>query len=86
MNKRKKKSKKPKKQKQKLTAAQRRARRERREKYMTVFINGKQKLVPRPPKVNGIDVDEFILQNADPIWLVENEMWEHLAQLEELED
>ena len=63
-----KKRKKPKKQKKKLTAAQRRARRER--KYMTVFINGKQKRrVPREPTID-------LAANADPIWLHQNEIWE----------
>lgn len=62
--------------KRKLTAAERRARRKRRKKYMTVFINGKQKRVPRPQQVEGMDADEFIAQNADPIWLHQNELWE----------
>jgi hypothetical protein len=43
---------------------------------MTVFINGKQKRVPRPQLVEGLPVDEFIAQNADPIWLHQNELWE----------
>jgi hypothetical protein len=25
-----------------------------------------------------MDVDEFIRQNADPIWLHQNEMWEYI--------
>jgi hypothetical protein len=62
----------------KLTAAQRRARRERKRKYMTIFINGRQKSVPRPQLIDGLPVDEFIARNADPIWLHENEMWELL--------
>ena len=49
----KKKSKKPPKQKKKLTAEQRRAKRERKKKYMTVFMNGKQKRVKRPPTIDG---------------------------------
>ena len=60
----------------KLTAAERRARRERKRKYMTIFINGKQKRVPRPPEINGLPVEEFVARNADPIWLQQNEMWE----------
>ncbi len=63
----------------KLTGAEQRARRERRKKYMTIFINGKQKRVPRPQQVDGVDVDEFIARNADPIWLHQNEMWEYMA-------
>ena len=45
---------------------------------MTVFINGKQKRVPRPPQIDGVNVDEFIRQNADPIWLHQNGMWESM--------
>ncbi len=65
-----------KKPKRKRTAAEKRARRERKEKYMTIFINGKQKRVPRPPMIEGMPVDEFIARNADPIWLHENGLWE----------
>jgi hypothetical protein len=62
--------------KRKLTAAERRARRERNRKYVIIFINGKQKRVPREPMVEGLPVDEFIARNADPIWLHQNEYWE----------
>ena len=62
--------------KRKRTAAEKRARRERREKYQIVFINGRQKRVPREPMIDGMTVDEFIRRNADPIWLHQNEMWE----------
>lgn len=66
----------------KLTAAQKRARKkaraERRKRYMWVFINGKQVRVKRPPTIEGMDPDEFIQQNADPIWLHQNEMWEYM--------
>jgi len=71
----------------KLTAAQKRARRkakaERQKKYMWVFMNGKQVRVDRPPKIDGMDVDEFIRQNADPIWLHQNEMWEYMQPPED---
>ena len=60
----------------KLTAAERRARRERKRKYMTIFINGKQKRVLRPQEIDELPVDEFIIRNADPIWLHQNEMWD----------
>jgi hypothetical protein len=69
--------------KRKLTAAEKRARRERKEKYTTIFINGKQKRVPRPQQIEGMDVDEFITRNADSIWLHQNEMWEHMPLLDE---
>jgi len=45
---------------------------------MTIFMNGKQKRVPRPQQIEGMDVDEFIARNADPIWLHQNEMWEYM--------
>ena len=66
------------KKKQKLTTAQKAERKRRREEYLTIFIHGKQKRIRRPPNVEGIDVDEFILRNADPVWLHQNEMWEYL--------
>ena len=40
-------------------------------------MNGKQKQFKRPPTRDGMDVDEFIRRNADPIWLQQNEMWEY---------
>jgi hypothetical protein len=43
---------------------------------MTIFINGKQKRVKRPPTIDGIDIEDFIRRNSDPIWLHQNEMWE----------
>jgi hypothetical protein len=67
-----------KKAKRKLTAAEKRARRERKKNFMTIFINGKQKRVPRPQLIDGMDPDEFIARNADPIWLHQNEMWEYM--------
>jgi hypothetical protein len=64
------------KRKRKLTAAEKRERRERKRKYMTIFINGKQKRVLRPQEIDGLPVDEFIIRNADPIWLHQNGMWD----------
>jgi uncharacterized protein YnzC (UPF0291/DUF896 family) len=71
--------------KRKLTAAEKKAKKKRREEYMTIFVGGKQKRVKRPPTIEGMDVDEFIRRNADPIWLVQNEMWEVLYEREEEE-
>ena len=70
-----------KKPKKKLTAEQRRAKRERKKNFMTIFVNGKQKRVrrPKPAMIEGIPADEFIRNNADPIWLVQNEMWEYIT-------
>ena len=73
--------------KKKLTTAQKRARKkakaESQKKYMWVFMNGKQVKVKRPPTIDGMDVDEYIQQNADPIWLHQNEMWEYIKNEEE---
>ena len=68
--------------KKKLTREQKAAKKKRREEYMTVFMNGKQKRVKRPPTMDGISLEEFILRNADPIWLHQNEMWEYKDQNE----
>jgi hypothetical protein len=65
--------------KRKLSAAERRARKKRREEFMTIFVHGKQKRVRRPVKIDGMDVDEFIRRNADPIWLHQNGLWEYMT-------
>jgi len=64
--------------KRKLRSAQKAERARRRAELMTIFVNGKQKRVRRPPTIDGIDVDELIMRNADPIWLHQNEMWEYI--------
>jgi uncharacterized protein YnzC (UPF0291/DUF896 family) len=63
------------KRKRKLTPSEKRAREQRRKEFMTIFVNGKQKRVRRPPTIDGMDVDEFLKRNADPIWLHQNELW-----------
>jgi len=76
-----------KKPKRKRTVAEKRAKRERKRKYMTIFINGKQKRVLRPQLIEGMEVDEFIARNADPIWLHQNELWELMPEtLDTLDD
>lgn len=74
--------------KQKLTPAEKAQKKNRQMEYMTIFINGKQKRVKRPPIIDGIDLDDFIQRNADPIWLHQNEMWEDMASEvpEEIDD
>lgn len=52
---------------------------------MTIFLNGKQKRVRRPARVEGLDADEFIRRNADLVWLHQNEMWEVIAEREDAE-
>ncbi len=70
-------------QERKLTSKEKAAKKKRQEEYMTIFVKGKQKRVKRPPKIDGMDVDEFIRINADPIWLHQNEMWEYMGQNED---
>jgi len=70
------------KQKRKLTPAEKAAKRQRRMEYMTIFINGKQKRVKRPTTIDGMDVEEFIRRNADPLWLHQNEMWEYMNEFQ----
>ncbi len=76
--------------KKKLTAAQKRAKKdakaERQKKYQWIFKNGKQVRINRPPTIDGMEVDEFIQRNADPIGLHQNEMWEHLKSDENDEE
>ena len=73
------------KRKRKLSAAEKREKKRRKQESMTIFLNGKQTRVKRPPTIGGMDVDEFIRRNADPIWLHQNEMWEYLMEDEGLE-
>ena len=55
----------------------------RRAEFMTIFVNGRQKSVRRPVLIEGLDPDEFIRRNADPIWLHQNEMWEYMPEFGE---
>lgn len=66
--------------KKKLTSAQRAAKKQRKKDFMTVFMNGKQVRVRRPPTIDGIPVEEFIRQNADPIWLHQHGYYEILHE------
>jgi hypothetical protein len=68
------------KQKRKLTPAEKRAKARRKAEFMIIFVNGKQKRVRRPVLIDGLDPDEFIRRNADPIWLHQNEMWEYMPE------
>ncbi len=69
--------------KRKLNAAEKAEKMRRQKEFVTIFINGKQKRVRRPSTIDGVDVDDFILRNADPIWLHQNEMWEYMPDNEE---
>ena len=68
--------------KKKLTAAQRAAKKQRKRDFMTVFMNGKQVRVRRPPTIDGMDEFEFIRRNADPIWLHQHGYHEFLHKRE----
>jgi hypothetical protein len=76
--------------KKKLTTAQKKtrseAKAERQRKYKWIFMNGKQVRIKRPPTIDGVPVDEYIEQNADPIWLHQNGMYEILQARETEED
>ena len=69
--------------KRKLTAAEKRARKKRRQEFMSIFINGKQVRVRRPVMIDGMNVDDFIRTNADPIWLHQNGLWEYMSENDE---
>jgi len=66
--------------KRKLSRAEKAAKARRKAEFMTIFVNGRQKSVRRPVLVEGMDPDEFIRRNADPIWLHQNEMWEYMPE------
>lgn len=72
------------KSKKKLSAKQKAEKARLRREYEWIFINGKQKRVRRAPTIDGMDVDEFIRRNADPIWLHQEGLWEYLMPEEEI--
>jgi hypothetical protein len=63
------------KRKRRVTAAEKAEKRRRKAAFQTVFVGGKMKRVRRPPMIDGIDADEFIRRNADPLFLHAMEMW-----------
>jgi hypothetical protein len=69
-----------KKPKKPLTADQRAEKKRRKAEFMTIFINGKQKRVRRPPMIEGLPADEFIRRNADPVLLHQLGYWELLDE------
>ena len=71
------------KRKRNLTVTEKAEKKRRQKEYMTIFVNGKQKRVKRTPTIDGMNVDEYIQRNADPIWLHQNEMWEYMIDEEE---
>jgi len=64
--------------KRKLSPVERAAKAKRKAEFEVIFVRGKQKRVRRPGMVEGMTTEEFILANAGPIWLHQNEMWEYL--------
>ncbi|MFW5874245.1 MAG: hypothetical protein ACOCVJ_02455 [Verrucomicrobiota bacterium] len=68
----------PKKPKKKLSPEQKAAKRRRKAEFETIFVGGKQKRVRRRPLIEGLDPDEFIRRNADPIWLHQEGLWEYM--------
>jgi hypothetical protein len=71
------------KRKQQLTPAEKVQKKRMRNEYVTILMNGRQKRVKRPPAIDGVDVDEFIRRNADPLWLHRNQMWEYMTDDDE---
>ena len=67
-----------------LTPAEKAKKKQRQKEYMTVFMNGKQKRIKRHQTIDGMSVDEFIIRNADPIWLHQNEMREYMIEEDNL--
>lgn len=67
----------------KLTKEEKRVKKQRTLEYETVFMNGKQVRVKRPPTIDGMSEDEFIARNADPIWLHQNGLWEKMEPISE---
>ena len=64
----------------KLTPAQRAEKKRRKKEFMTIFVNGRQKRVRRPPTIDGMDPEEFIRANADPIWLHQEGRWDIIEE------
>jgi hypothetical protein len=64
--------------KKKLTPTQKAAKKKRQQEYMAIFVNGKQRRVKRPPTIDGMDLNDFIMNNTDPIFLHQNELWEYM--------
>ena len=58
-------------------------RRDRKRNYMSIFLNGKQKWVPRPQLIEGLPINEFIARNAGDIGLHQVELWEFIKADEE---
>lgn len=71
------------KRKRTFSSAEKREKARLRAEFMTIFVNGKQKRVPRPTLIDGLPVDEFIQRNADPIWLHQNGLWEDMVDTAE---
>jgi hypothetical protein len=74
------------KQKKRISSAKKAEKKRMRKEYMTIFVSGKQKRVKRPLTIEGTSKDEFIRGNADPIWLLQNEMCEELYQWEQQQE
>ena len=42
------------------------------------MMNGKLVRVKRPETIDGIDIEEYLQNNADPVFLHQNQMWEYI--------
>jgi len=71
----------PEKPKRKLSATAKSARKKVRQEFMTVMIDGKQKRVRHPATNDGMQIDDFIRENADPIWRLQYGYWGQIKSL-----
>jgi hypothetical protein len=62
--------------KRKLTPEEKAEKKRRNLEYETVFRNGKQVRVKKMPTIDGLPVDDWLTQNADPILLHQSERWD----------
>ncbi len=62
--------------KRKRSKEEKRRQQERKAEWMTIFVNGRQRSVRRPQRIDGIPADDFIACKADPIRLHTHEMRE----------
>lgn len=69
--------------KRKKTNAEKAQKRARQLRYMTVFMNGRQKRVKRPETIEGMPVDEYLGENADALYWHQNGEWDRIAENKE---
>jgi hypothetical protein len=69
--------------KHKLPSAEKIDKKRRKHETKLIFGNGRQKRgqrLPATPSIESIPIADFIAQNADPIWLLQNGFYELLDE------